>query len=128
MTDPETADATYVTPMTPELVEAILAKEKPDAILPTMGGQTALNLAKALAEVRTAVSSHRVSALLRPCSQECISLDARHVNLDMQQGGRQQPCVSSGSRAIRNEDCLALGSKAEGSGSCDLGEVRDALK
>ena len=50
MTDPETADRTYVGPMTPELVEQIIQKEKPDAILPTMGGQTALNLAKALSE------------------------------------------------------------------------------
>mgnify|MGYP000052201863 CR=1 FL=1 len=50
MTDPETADRTYVGPMTPELVEQIIAKEKPDAILPTMGGKTALNLAKALSE------------------------------------------------------------------------------
>jgi carbamoyl-phosphate synthase large subunit len=53
MTDPGTADRTYVGPMTPELVEQILAKERPDAILPTMGGQTGLNLAKALSEVRT---------------------------------------------------------------------------
>ena len=50
MTDPGTADRTYVGPMTPESVKDILVKEKPDALLPTMGGQTALNLAKALAE------------------------------------------------------------------------------
>ncbi|MEW5317413.1 MAG: hypothetical protein WDW38_008710 [Sanguina aurantia] len=50
MTDPGMADRTYVGPMTPELVEQILAKERPDAILPTMGGQTGLNLAKNLAE------------------------------------------------------------------------------
>jgi carbamoyl-phosphate synthase large subunit len=50
MTDPELADATYVEPLTPETVEQILIKEKPDAILPTVGGQTALNLAVALAE------------------------------------------------------------------------------
>ena len=50
MTDPETANRTYVGPMTPELVEEILIKEKPDALLPTMGGQTALNLTKTLAE------------------------------------------------------------------------------
>lgn len=50
MTDPETADRTYITPMTPELVEDVLKKERPDAILPTMGGQTALNLACALSE------------------------------------------------------------------------------
>src|ERR1700729_566865 len=50
MTDPELADATYIEPITPEMVEKIIAKEKPDALLPTMGGQTALNCAKALAE------------------------------------------------------------------------------
>ena len=50
MTDPETASRTYVTPMSPESVEQIIAREKPDALLPTMGGQTALNLTKALAE------------------------------------------------------------------------------
>src|SRR6187431_3758329 len=50
MTDPEFADATYVEPLTPEIVEAIIATEKPDAVLPTVGGQTALNLAVALHE------------------------------------------------------------------------------
>ena len=50
MTDPELADRTYVEPLTPEMVEAVLAKERPDAILPTVGGQTALNLTVALAE------------------------------------------------------------------------------
>ena len=48
MTDPELADATYIEPITPEYVEAIIQKEKPDAILPTVGGQTALNIAIAL--------------------------------------------------------------------------------
>lgn len=50
MTDPEVADATYIEPITPEIVEKIIAKEKPDALLPTMGGQTALNTALALEE------------------------------------------------------------------------------
>lgn len=50
MTDPETADRTYVGPMTISLIEDILEKEKPEALLPTMGGQTSLNLAKELAE------------------------------------------------------------------------------
>jgi len=50
MTDRELADATYIEPITPEMVEKIIIKEKPDALLPTMGGQTALNCAKALAE------------------------------------------------------------------------------
>ncbi|GAA6617212.1 carbamoyl-phosphate synthase large subunit [Scytonema sp. NUACC26] len=50
MTDPETADRTYIEPLTPELVEKVIAQERPQAILPTMGGQTALNLAVALAK------------------------------------------------------------------------------
>jgi len=50
MTDPELADATYIEPITPDVVEKILRAEKPDAVLPTMGGQTALNCALALAE------------------------------------------------------------------------------
>jgi carbamoyl-phosphate synthase large subunit len=45
MTDPEYADATYVEPLTPEVLEIVLARERPDAVLPTVGGQTALNLA-----------------------------------------------------------------------------------
>ena len=50
MTDPEFADRTYIEPVTPEFVELILERERPDAILPTMGGQTALNVAMALSE------------------------------------------------------------------------------
>ena len=50
MTDPEFADATYVEPITPEVVEAIIAKERPDAVLATLGGQTALNTAISLHE------------------------------------------------------------------------------
>jgi carbamoyl-phosphate synthase large subunit len=50
MTDPGLADATYVEPITPEIVEKIIAKERPDALLPTMGGQTALNTSLKLAE------------------------------------------------------------------------------
>jgi carbamoyl-phosphate synthase large subunit len=50
MTDPDFADATYVEPITPAVIESIIAKEKPDAILPTLGGQTALNAAIALHE------------------------------------------------------------------------------
>src|ERR1700726_5111633 len=48
MTDPEFADRTYIEPVTAEVIEAIIEREKPDAILPTMGGQTALNAAMEL--------------------------------------------------------------------------------
>src|SRR5437762_11381826 len=50
MTDPEFADATYVEPITPDFVEQIIARERPDALLATLGGQTALNTAVALYE------------------------------------------------------------------------------
>jgi len=50
MTDPELADSTYIEPLTAEYLEAIIEQERPDALLPTVGGQTALNLAVTLAE------------------------------------------------------------------------------
>jgi carbamoyl-phosphate synthase large subunit len=62
MTDPELADATYIEPLTPEMVEAIIIKEKPDAVLPTVGGQTALNLAVALHE-RGILDRHNVKLI-----------------------------------------------------------------
>ena len=62
MTDPEMADATYVEPLTPEVVEKILEKERPDAILPTVGGQTGINLAMALHE-RGALEKYGVELL-----------------------------------------------------------------
>jgi carbamoyl-phosphate synthase large subunit len=66
MTDPDLADATYVEPLTPEVVERIIEKERPDALLPTLGGQTGLNLAIELA--RTGV--------LERYSVEMIGADA----------------------------------------------------
>jgi carbamoyl-phosphate synthase large subunit len=53
MTDPEFADATYVEPITPDVLEKVIARERPDAVLPTLGGQTALNAAVALYEAGT---------------------------------------------------------------------------
>jgi carbamoyl-phosphate synthase large subunit len=71
MTDPDVADATYIEPITPEFVEKIIAKEKPDALLPTMGGQTALNCAKALAE----------SGVLAAHGVELIGADLNAINM-----------------------------------------------
>lgn len=62
MTDPGFADATYIEPITPEVIEAIIRKEKPDAILPTLGGQTALNAAIALHE-RGILEKYRVELI-----------------------------------------------------------------
>jgi carbamoyl-phosphate synthase large subunit len=69
MTDPDLADATYVEPLTPEVVERIIEKERPDALLPTLGGQTGLNLAMELA--RTGV--------LERYSVEMIGADANVI-------------------------------------------------
>src|ERR1044071_7141651 len=62
MTDPELADRTYIEPVTPEFVELIIEREKPDVILPTMGGQTALNVAMALHE-RGVLKKHNVELI-----------------------------------------------------------------
>jgi len=70
MTDPEIANKTYIEPLTPEIVSQIILKEKPDAILPTMGGQTALNLAVKLSE----------SGFLNKNNIELIGADLRAIN------------------------------------------------
>jgi carbamoyl-phosphate synthase large subunit len=70
MTDPGLADATYVEPITPEIVEKIIAKERPDALLPTMGGQTALNTAMKLA----------ASGVLTKYNVEMIGADAEVID------------------------------------------------
>ena len=62
MTDPGLADATYIEPITPEIVEKIIAREKPDALLPTMGGQTALNVAMKL-HANGALTRHGVEMI-----------------------------------------------------------------
>src|SRR5881296_562373 len=62
MTDPELADATYVEPLTVEVLDKILAKEKPSAILPTLGGQTGLNLAMAASKAGL-LEKHNVELL-----------------------------------------------------------------
>ena len=69
MTDPEVADRTYIEPVTPEYVELIIAREKPDALLPTMGGQTALNVAMKLHE----------SGVLGKYGVELIGANARAI-------------------------------------------------
>jgi carbamoyl-phosphate synthase large subunit len=71
MTDPEVADRTYIEPVTPEFVELIIAREKPDALLPTMGGQTALNVAMSLYE----------SGVLAKYGVELIGANARAIKV-----------------------------------------------
>jgi len=71
MTDPEFADRTYVEPVTAEFVEKVIAKERPDAVLPTMGGQTALNVALALAD----------AGVLEKYGAELIGANARAIRV-----------------------------------------------
>src|ERR671929_1284590 len=71
MTDPEFADRTYIEPVTPEFVEKVIEKERPDALLPTMGGQTALNVALALHERR----------VLERYGVELIGANARAISI-----------------------------------------------
>jgi len=70
MTDPEFADRTYVEPVTPEVVEMIIERERPDALLPTMGGQTGLNTALAVAE----------NGVLKKYGVELIGADVTAIN------------------------------------------------
>ncbi|KAA3596078.1 MAG: carbamoyl-phosphate synthase large subunit [Calditrichaeota bacterium] len=69
MTDPEFADATYIEPVSPEIIEKIIQKEKPDAILPTVGGQTALNVALKLDEL----------GILEKYNVELIGVNAKSI-------------------------------------------------
>ena len=93
MTDPELADATYIEPITPEFVELIIAKEKPDAILPTMGGQTALNIAVALAE-RGVLEKYNVKliganleSIKKAEDRQLFQKTMREAGLEMPRGG-----------------------------------------
>src|SRR5213080_2071727 len=108
MTDPEFADRTYIEPISPEVIEAILEREKPDAILPTMGGQTALNVAMEL---------NRNGAL------------ARHgVKLI---GANAQAIAKGGDRQLSKEAMLRIGLEVPRSGvvhsPADVSRVADVI-
>jgi len=93
MTDPEMADRTYVEPITPDVVERIIERERPDALLPTMGGQTALNVAVALAE-RGALEKYGViligaqyDAIKKAEDRERFKQAIRRVGLEVPESG-----------------------------------------
>ena len=73
MTDPETADRTYIEPLTVESISAIIRKEKPDALLPTVGGQTALNIAVELSESTFAASARLIGAAMFALTSDIAS-------------------------------------------------------
>jgi len=89
MTDPDTADATYIEPLSVEYVEMIIKKERPDAILPTMGGQTALNLAVDLAEAGVLqkygveLIGAKLPAIKKAEDRELFKKAMQNIGLDM---------------------------------------------
>ncbi len=103
MTDPELADATYIEPITPEVVAKIIARERPDALLPTMGGQTALN---------TALSLRRMGVLER-YNVEMIGADAHAID-------------KAEDRALFREAMAKIGLETPKSMLANATEVKDA--
>jgi carbamoyl-phosphate synthase large subunit len=103
MTDPEFSDATYIEPITPDFVERIIAKERPDALLPTLGGQTALN---------TAIALHKSGALER-YGVELIGADVDAIERGENRELFRQIVADVGAESARSavchtlEDCLA---------------------
>ena len=98
MTDPEFADATYVEPITPEVVERIIAKERPDALLPTLGGQTALNTAMAL---------HKLG-VLEKYNVELIGADVDAIERGENRERFKEIVESIGAESARSAVCHTL--------------------
>jgi len=98
MTDPEFADATYVEPITADYVEKIIAKERPDALLPTLGGQTALN---------TAIALHHAGVLER-YGVELIGADVDAIERGENREKFRQIVASIGAESARSAICHSL--------------------
>ena len=93
MTDPDIADATYIEPLTAEWIERVIEVEQPDALLPTMGGQTALNVALELAEsgvldkYSVELIGADVSAINKAEDREKFAAARRQIGLELTHGG-----------------------------------------
>src|SRR5215204_1048866 len=104
MTDPEIADRTYIEPVTPEFVELIIEREKPDALLPTMGGQTALNVAMTLSE-RGVLARHGVELIGASARAIAIAEDRKQFGEAMDRIGLG---VAKGGIANTFDEAVAL--------------------
>ncbi len=93
MTDPQVADRTYIEPITPDVVEKIIARERPDVLLPTLGGQTGLNTAVALAEsgaldrYGVELIGAKLEAIQKAEDREKFKLAMEKIGLDLPKGG-----------------------------------------
>jgi carbamoyl-phosphate synthase large subunit len=105
MTDPEFADATYVEPLLPGPVRQVIAKERPDALLPTLGGQTALNLAKALHEDGT-LEQYGVELIGARYDAICRAEDRDEFRITMQQAGLKMPRSAIATTAQEADDAM----------------------
>ena len=107
MTDPILADATYVEPITPEVLEQVIAKERPDALLPTLGGQTALNTAMALVE----------NGILAKYGVELIGANAEAITKGEDREAFKEVVAKCGAESARSiichsmADCVAAAEK-----------------
>ncbi|MEL7486014.1 MAG: carbamoyl-phosphate synthase large subunit [Pseudomonadota bacterium] len=109
MTDPELADATYIEPISPSFVESIIARERPDALLPTMGGQTALNCALEL-ERRGVLEKYDVEMIGARADVIEKAEDREKFRAAMDAIGLENPRATiASSPAIKNEDGQIIG-------------------
>jgi carbamoyl-phosphate synthase large subunit len=105
MTDPEFADATYVEPLLPGPVRQVIARERPDALLPTLGGQTALNLAKALHEDGT-LQEFGVELIGATYEAICRAEDRDEFRITMEQAGLKMPRSAIATTAQEADDAM----------------------
>src|SRR5690625_1361348 len=98
MTDPDIADATYVEPIDPQVIETIIDKERPDALLPTLGGQTALNAAISLYE----------SGVLEKYGVELIGADVEAIQRGEDRQKFKDIAVECGAEVARSAICHSL--------------------
>src|ERR1700722_18074802 len=98
MTDPELADATYVEPITPEFVEKVIARERPDALLATLGGQTALNCAIAL----------HAAGVLERYEVELIGADVEAIQRGEDRQRFKEVVAAVGAETPRSAGCRTL--------------------
>jgi carbamoyl-phosphate synthase large subunit len=93
MTDPEFADATYIEPLTPQILEKVIEKERPEALLPTLGGQTALNLAVSLAEqgildkYKVELIGAKLNSIKKAEDRKLFRQVVKDIGLDLPQSG-----------------------------------------